>query len=95
MLHLNSHLFDNDALIFKHLISKQVSLRSTKSGAGYHRTLQRFPYLGIWAKPGGHFVCIEPWLGIADNADSDQNFENKEGILKLEAGVVFEASFTY
>jgi galactose mutarotase-like enzyme len=32
VLHLNAHLFDNDALIFKHLISKQVSLRSTKSG---------------------------------------------------------------
>lgn len=98
VLHLNTHLFDNDALIFKHLISKQVSLRSTKSGQVITVSYKDFPYLGIWAKPGGnpknHFVCIEPWLGIADSADSDQNFETKEGILKLEAGGTFGASFT-
>jgi galactose mutarotase-like enzyme len=94
VMHLNAHLFDNDALIFKHLISKQVSLRSTKSGQVITVQYEDFPYLGIWAKPNGHFVCIEPWLGIADSADSDQNFETKEGILKLGAGQTFEAAFT-
>jgi galactose mutarotase-like enzyme len=94
ILHLNSHLFDNDALIFKHLISKQVSLRSTKSGQVITVHYEDFPYLGIWAKPNSHFICIEPWLGIADSADSDQNLENKEGILKLEAGQTFDAAFT-
>ena len=94
VLHLNRHLFDGDALIFKHLISRQVSLRSTKSGQVVTIYYKDFPYLGIWAKPGGDFVCIEPWLGIADSADSDQNFERKEGILKLEAGGTFEAGFT-
>lgn len=93
MLHLNKHLFDDDALIFKHLVSKQVSLRSTKSSQVITVHYDDFKYLGIWAKPGGHFVCIEPWLGIADNADSDQNFETKEGILKLAAGEKFEAKF--
>ena len=93
MLHLNKHLFDNDALIFKHLVSKQVSLRSTKSSQVITVHYDDFKYLGIWAKPGGNFVCIEPWLGIADNADSDQNFETKEGILKLAAGEKFEAKF--
>jgi galactose mutarotase-like enzyme len=93
VLHLNAHLFDGDALIFKHLISKQVSLRSTKSGQVVTVHYDDFAYLGIWAKPGGHFVCIEPWLGIADSADSDQNFETKEGILKLAAGASFEATF--
>lgn len=93
ILHLNRHLFDNDALIFKHLVSKQVSLRSTKSSQVITVHYDDFKYLGIWAKPGGNFVCIEPWLGIADNVDSDQNFETKEGILKLSAGETFEAKF--
>ena len=93
ILHLNRHLFDNDALIFKHLVSKQVSLRSTKSSQVITVHYDDFKYLGIWAKPGGNFVCIEPWLGIADTADSDQNFETKEGILKLNAGETFEAKF--
>jgi galactose mutarotase-like enzyme len=94
VLLLNSHLFDNDALIFKHLISKQVSLRSTKSGQVITMHYEDFPYLGIWAKPNAHFVCIEPWLGIADSADSDQNFETKEGILKLASGGKFTASYS-
>lgn len=94
VLHLNSHLFDNDALIFKHLISRQVSLRSTKSSQVITLHYHDFPYLGIWAKPNGHFICIEPWLGIADSADSDQNLETKEGILKLEAGGTFNADFS-
>ncbi|MCE7068469.1 aldose 1-epimerase family protein [Dyadobacter sp. CY326] len=93
VLHLNRHLFDNDALIFKHLVSKQVSLRSTKSPQVITVHYDDFKYLGIWAKPAGDFVCIEPWLGLADNADSDQNFETKEGIMKLAAGDSFEAKF--
>jgi galactose mutarotase-like enzyme len=93
ILPLNQHLFDNDALIFKHLKSRQVSLRSTKSPQIITVYYQDFPYLGIWAKPNGHFVCIEPWLGIADNADSDQNFETKEGIIELAGHAEFEAQF--
>jgi len=93
ILHLNPHLFDNDALIFKHLQSRQVSLRSTKSSQVVSVHYEDFPYLGIWAKPNAHFVCIEPWLGIADSENSNQNFEEKEGILKLGAGSNFEARF--
>ncbi len=93
ILHLNPHLFDNDALIFKHLKSRKVSLRSNKSSQVVTVHYQDFPYLGIWAKPNAHFVCIEPWLGIADNADSDQDFNTKEGIIKLAGGAEFEAEF--
>jgi galactose mutarotase-like enzyme len=94
VLHLNGHLFDQDALIFKNLNSRQVSLRSTKSGQVITVKFDDFPYLGIWAKPNAEFVCIEPWLGIADSADSDQKFENKEGILTLAAGQIFETSYS-
>ena len=94
ILHLNHQMFENDALIFKHLVSNQVSLRSTKSAQVVTVHFADFPYLGIWAKTNGNFVCIEPWLGIADSADSDQDFETKEGILKLSGGKAFEASFS-
>ncbi|KAA0993617.1 aldose 1-epimerase family protein [Dyadobacter aurulentus] len=92
-LHLNHQMFENDALIFKHLVSNQVSLRSTKSAQVVTIHFPDFPYLGVWAKTNGNFVCIEPWLGIADSADSDQDFETKEGLLRLAAGQDFEASF--
>jgi len=93
VLHLHGHLFDQDALIFKNLKSRKVSLRSTKSGQVVTVEFDDFPYLGIWAKPNAEFVCIEPWLGIADSFDSTQQFENKEGILTLPAHQTFEASY--
>jgi len=43
-----------------------------------------FPYLGIWTKSEAPFICIEPWLGIADNANTSGFIEDKEGIQSLE-----------
>lgn len=94
ILPLNHHLFDEDALIFKHLKSRSVSLKSSKSGKEVRVRFQDFPYLGIWAKPDGDFVCIEPWLGIADNENATQNLVEKEGILRLEPGGSFAAGFS-
>ncbi|MCF0058726.1 aldose 1-epimerase family protein [Dyadobacter sp. CY356] len=94
ILPLTPDMFDNDALIFKNLDSTSVSLKSKKSSQSVHVNYSGFPYLGVWAKPNAKFVCIEPWLGIADNADSDHNFETKEGILKLVAKEIFNASYS-
>ncbi|MEN2283082.1 aldose 1-epimerase family protein [Algoriphagus sp. SE2] len=82
-LTLNKHLFDNDALIFKHLKSKKVSLNHVINGPILSLEFKDFEYLGIWAKPAAPFVCIEPWLGIADSSQSNHDFKNKEGILQL------------
>ena len=50
--------------------------------------------MGIWAKPNGDYVCIEPWLGIADHEDVNQDFKTKEGIISLDAGKTFEATYS-
>jgi galactose mutarotase-like enzyme len=26
-------------------------------------------WLGVWQKPGAHYLCIEPWAGMADPVD--------------------------
>jgi hypothetical protein len=70
-----------------------VHLKSKFSNESISVEYSGFPYLGIWAKPGGKFVCIEPWLGISDSCDTNQNFETKEGILRLEANSTFKASY--
>ncbi len=93
IINLNPHIFDNDALVFKNLNSKKVSLKSKKSDQVLTVSFDDFPYLGIWAKPNARFVCIEPWLGIADSVDSDRNLEHKEGILKLKPKDTFTASY--
>ena len=94
IIDLHPHLFDNDALVFKNLNSSKVSLKSRKSSQVLTVKYDDFPYLGIWAKPNGQFVCIEPWLGIADSVDSDRNFENKEGRVSLSAQKSFKATYS-
>lgn len=93
-LSLHKNLFDNDALILKEHNSKKVSLKSRKSNDSITIIYKDFHYLGIWAKPAANFICIEPWLGISDSYDTDQNFETKEGIVKLAADSRFQASYT-
>ena len=91
---LGYDLFEKDALVFKDLISKKVTLHSKNHGDILSVSFNDFPYLGIWAKPNGDYVCIEPWLGIADHEDANQDFKTKEGILTLEAGKSFEVTYS-
>ena len=92
-LNLYKGIFDKDALIFKDLKSRKVSLKSKKSSSVISINYEGFPYLGIWAKPNANFVCIEPWLGIADSSSSDQNFETKEGIMSLQSKKTFDVFY--
>ena len=94
-LPLQHALFENDALVFKHLPAEQVSLHSHKNSRKVTVSCAGFPYLGIWTKPGNsRFICIEPWCGIAGSAGASKNITEKEGIIKLQPGQVFERSFS-
>jgi galactose mutarotase-like enzyme len=92
-LNLFHDLFNEDALIFKDLSSRKVALKSNKKGEILNVSYNDFNYLGIWAKPTGYYVCIEPWLGIADSESTNQNFKEKEGILTLEPNKTFNATY--
>jgi len=94
VLPLRPDLFDNDALILKDLKSRKVSLKSHKSEQVLTVSYQDFAYLGIWAKPNAPFVCIEPWLGIADHENTDGDFLKKDGLITLPQGEEFTASFS-
>ncbi len=93
-INLHSQIFNKDALVFKNLNSSKVTLKSKRSGDVFSMEFKDFPYLGIWAKTNADYVCIEPWLGIADSVDSNRNFENKEGIIKLASKSNFIASYS-
>ena len=94
IINLYPHIFDDDALVFKNLNSSKVSLKSKKSGQVLSAEFEDFPYLGIWAKPEADYVCIEPWIGIADSVDSDRNFENKEGLHWLSSRKSFVDTYS-
>lgn len=91
---LHKDLFKKDALIFKNIQSKKVALISKRSGKILTVEYSDFKDLGIWAKPGAPFVCIEPWLGFADTENSTGDIKTKEGIMELMPSETFNASYT-
>jgi len=93
-LRLNEEIFDQDALVFKTIESKEISIRSKNHPHALKINYPEFKSLGIWAKPGAPFVCIEPWLGYADDEHAKGSIEEKEGIISLSSGHVFETSFS-
>ncbi|WP_158827152.1 aldose 1-epimerase family protein [Mucilaginibacter lacusdianchii] len=92
-LPLTKNLFNNDALVFKNIQSRAVSIKSNKTDTALTVEFPHYNYLGIWAKPGANFVCIEPWLGCADADNQAKDIQFKEGIQKLDKGHVFEAPY--
>lgn len=82
-LPLKYSLFDNDALVFKNFTTKSLTLAKGNQPL-IKVDFPDFPYLGIWTKHNAPFICIEPWLGIADNDFSLGNLVEKEGIQILE-----------
>ena len=93
-LGLRGELFDNDALIMDVDTPAKVSIRSKKSGKGVAMSYSDFRWLGIWTKAvGTGFICIEPWNGIADTVDHDQQLVTKWGINLLEAGESYAVSY--
>lgn len=93
-LKMSKGLFRDDALIFKNIKFSKVSLKSVETDRKVNVEFKGFPYLGIWSKPSGApFICIEPWYGLADNEDSNLDFTQKEGIIRLEPNKTFICSY--
>lgn len=93
-INLTYSTFEHDALMFKNLKSRKATLCSEKYGPVLSVEYDDYKYIGIWAKPNADFVCIEPWLGIADSYNTDGDFTKKDGIIRLEKGGTFSAKYS-
>jgi galactose mutarotase-like enzyme len=92
---LSEELFKDDALVFNDLSINIVSFKNTKNTNYIKLDFEKFPYLGLWSKPSAApFLCIEPWIGLADSFDSSKKLEEKEGIIKLEIDEVFTSFYS-
>ncbi|QKR99034.1 aldose 1-epimerase family protein [Sphingomonas sp. CL5.1] len=85
VLELRDDLFVNDALIWDPLHSDRVTYRGA-GGDGLEIAFPDTPMLGIWTRPGAHFICIEPWHGIADPAGFTGDFRDKPGVFEVAPG---------
>jgi galactose mutarotase-like enzyme len=80
---LTKGLFASDAIVFKGLKSRWVSLHSDTDDHGLRFGIGGWPHLGLWAAKDADFVCIEPWQGHADPVSHDGQLERKPGMLCL------------
>jgi galactose mutarotase-like enzyme len=93
-INLHPALFKSDALVFKNLTSREILIKNHKTPNFISVSFPEFTSLGIWAPVGAPFVCIEPWLGYADNQGELKEFRMKEGILSLESSKSFKAEYS-
>lgn len=92
-LPLSYSLFANDALIFKTLKSKFITIVETENPI-LKISFSDFKNLGIWTKPNAKFICIEPWLGYSDTIHSNGNLSEKDGIQIVKENQTFCCSFS-
>jgi len=52
------------------------------------------PHLGIWTKPNGPYICIEPWHGLPSPPDPNEPLERRAGGILLAPGAARELPMT-
>ena len=67
-------------------------MNNTKNKKSVQMNFDGFEYLAFWAPVDAPFVCIEPWCGIADDVNTNHQFEDKTSIIKLQKDEVFDKS---
>lgn len=88
-LALHPALFERDALILDPLRSAWVALLHRDGGAWTEHLRVRLggaPQLGLWARPGAPYVCIEPWWGRDDGAEAPERLMDKPQLQRLAPG---------
>lgn len=83
---ITKDIFNNDALIFTGMKSKNITLASDNHSRQVIFDYSDCSYLGIWAKPGAPYVCIEPWWGVNDSHERKDDFSQKDAIISLDSG---------
>lgn len=92
-LPLSYDLFHQDALVFRDLKSNQLVLKNTENNQHITFAFSGFSHFGIWSAPNANFVCLEPWCGVADSINHNQDITQKEGIIALADAEVFEVAW--
>lgn len=93
---LTHEAFVDDAIVYRLNEPATVTIASDKTSHKVILDTGNAKFFGMWSSypTKGNFMCIEPWWGIADKTDSDNNFKTKYGINKLAPKEQFEAYFS-
>ena len=91
---IGEHVFDKDAYVLSNLKSKKCTLKNSDANAEIEFTFGDAPFLGLWAKPGAPYVCIEPWYGVNDSRDKKDDISKKRAIESVNPGEEFSFSWS-
>lgn len=86
-IEITEDIFKKDALILSDIKSEKLRIKGENE---IEFTFGKCPVLGIWAKPGAPYVCIEPWYGINDGREVKDDISKKREIQRLGKGENFE-----
>lgn len=84
LLPLKYDYFAVDAIVFRGINSRGVTLKSRAHSREIRVEFPGFDYLLFWTKPGAPYICIEPWCNFQDWVDTDKDITHKPGIIALE-----------
>ncbi len=91
---ITQNIFDKDAHVLTDLASKKCTLKGKNRKGEIIFNFGDCPALGLWAKPGAPYVCIEPWYGINDSTEKTDDFSQKRLIQKITNGEEFKFSWS-
>lgn len=90
-LALRHGLFDHDAVILKDM-DRTVTIKTDRDDRAITVSFPQMPYVGFWHMSGveAPYLCIEPWSALPGRQDVTERFEEKEDLVHLPAGQVYE-----
>lgn len=88
---ITEEIFKADALILSGIKSNKLTIKGENE---IEFDFGECPFLGIWAKPGAPYVCIEPWYGVNDGKEIKSDISQKRGIRRLDKGEQFAFSWS-
>ena len=94
-LRLNYDYFKVDALVFKEIKAGSVVLKHKNNNRAIKVNFDGFDYLLLWTIPKENYICIEPWCGITDSVNTNQDFATKEGIQKIEKNSTYSCTHSF
>ena len=91
---VTEEMFEKDAMVFDKGQIEEVWL-CHKDGTPYvGMKCEGFPNFGIWSVKDAPFVCLEPWMGRADDVGFDKEISEKPNINKVAPGESFKQDYT-
>ncbi len=86
VLPLTYDYFQVDALVFRTVKSRGVTLRTNKNDRTIRVDFPDCPFLLLWTKPNAPYICIEPWCNGPDFIDAPAAIDQKPGFTRVEKG---------